>query len=289
MRHWFWIAIAVAIVALAALIYPLVQTQKRLKLVQSELGRANEQIIQARAGAAELERVVANLKTELDAATRARTELQGRLDEANSDNEELRTQIDAAQSELQEKEAQGERLTVELDKAKSATAAAKAGLTKREKQLVEVNEQLASERQTTQSQIEALSKAADEAKAKISETETRVAGLTEQLEAASAQVEQLTSDRDTAQSKLGETQSQLEAMETELTKAKKAMEQANENVAELEKYAVNAAKDAEAERSKLQAALDHANAEVERLKSDLEQEKASPSEEGDSISQPPGQ
>jgi len=43
MRQWPWIAIAVAVVALAALIYPLVQTQKRLKLVQSELGRANEQ------------------------------------------------------------------------------------------------------------------------------------------------------------------------------------------------------------------------------------------------------
>jgi hypothetical protein len=59
MRHWLWIAIAVAVVALTALIYPLVQTQKRLKLVQSELGKANEQVVQARAGTAERERVIA--------------------------------------------------------------------------------------------------------------------------------------------------------------------------------------------------------------------------------------
>src|SRR5680860_217023 len=85
MRHWSWILTAMAIIALAVVIYPLVQTQKRLRLVQTELNRANEQVVQAKAGAAELERVVANLKTELDAATMARTELQGNLEEANSD------------------------------------------------------------------------------------------------------------------------------------------------------------------------------------------------------------
>jgi len=40
--------------------------QTELRLVRIELGRAKEQV-------AELERVVANLKTELDAASRART------------------------------------------------------------------------------------------------------------------------------------------------------------------------------------------------------------------------
>jgi len=88
MRHWSWILTAMAIIALAVVIYPLVQTQKRLRLVQTELNRANEQVVQAKAGAAELERVVANLKTELDAATMARTELQGNLEEANSDVEQ---------------------------------------------------------------------------------------------------------------------------------------------------------------------------------------------------------
>ena len=70
-----WIAIGLAVVALAFLVFPLVQ-------VQTELRLANEQVVQARARMAELERVVANLKTELDAANRARTQLQSGLDEA---------------------------------------------------------------------------------------------------------------------------------------------------------------------------------------------------------------
>jgi predicted nucleic acid-binding Zn-ribbon protein len=75
MRVWAWIAIGLAVVALAFLVFPLVQ-------VQTELRLANEQVVQARARMAELERVVANLKTELDAANRARTQLQSGLDEA---------------------------------------------------------------------------------------------------------------------------------------------------------------------------------------------------------------
>ena len=68
-----------------------------------ELRLVNEQVVQARARIAELERVVANLKTELDAANRARTQLQGGLDEAN-------TEIEKRQSEV-------ERLSAELEKA----------------------------------------------------------------------------------------------------------------------------------------------------------------------------
>jgi chromosome segregation ATPase len=51
--------------------------------------------------------------------------------------------------------------------------------------------------------------------------------------------------------------------------------------------AASAAKEAEAERNKLQGALEQGNAEIERLKSELEQEKARSSEGGDSLSQPP--
>jgi signal transduction protein with GAF and PtsI domain len=56
---------------------------------------------------------------------------------------------------------------------------------------------------------------------------------------------------------------------------------------ELEETAADVAKDAEAERSKLQAALDQANAEIERLRTELQQEKAGPSQDGDSISESP--
>ena len=124
------------------------------------------------------------------------------------------------------------------------------------------------ERQGTQGQIDTLNKTADEATSKLSETEKRIADLSEQLATASTQLKQLTTERDTAQSKMSEKQSEFEAMENELAKAKEATQQANAKATELENVA-NEAKDAETERSKLQAALDQANKEIERLKMSL--------------------
>jgi septal ring factor EnvC (AmiA/AmiB activator) len=70
MRHLSWIAVAVAVVLVIALAYPLLQTTRQLRTVQSELGRANEQVVQSEKAAKELERVNANLHKELDAAPR---------------------------------------------------------------------------------------------------------------------------------------------------------------------------------------------------------------------------
>jgi septal ring factor EnvC (AmiA/AmiB activator) len=94
MRVWAWIAIGLAVVALAVLFFPLVHMQKELRLVQIELGRANEQV-------AELERVIANLKTELDAANRARTQLQDSLGEANSEIEKRQSEVERLSTELE--------------------------------------------------------------------------------------------------------------------------------------------------------------------------------------------
>jgi chromosome segregation ATPase len=94
MRVWAWIAIGLAVLALAFLVFPLVQTQTKLRL-------ANEQVVQARAGMAELERVVANLKTELDAANRARTQLQGGLDKANVEIEKRQSEVERLSTELE--------------------------------------------------------------------------------------------------------------------------------------------------------------------------------------------
>jgi chromosome segregation ATPase len=96
MRVWVLIAIGVTVAALALLVVPLVQIQTNWRF-------ANEQAVQAKARIAELETVVANLKTELDAANRARTQLQGGLDEANT--------------EIQKKQSEVERLSAELEKA----------------------------------------------------------------------------------------------------------------------------------------------------------------------------
>ena len=67
MRVWASI-LGLVVAVLAVLVVPLVQSQKDLRL-------AREQVVQARARNAELENVVANLKTELDAANQARTQL----------------------------------------------------------------------------------------------------------------------------------------------------------------------------------------------------------------------
>ena len=120
MRYWSWIAIAIAVVALAALIYPLVQTKQRLTLVQSELGRATEQVVQARAGTAELEKVIANLKIELDAANKTRTQLQANLDAANSEIEQSKKQLGAAKAKLVENQSKNEELGAQLQEAKRA-------------------------------------------------------------------------------------------------------------------------------------------------------------------------
>ena len=94
MRVWAWIAIGLAVVALAFLVSPLVQ-------IQTELRVANEQVVQARTGMAELERVVANLKAELDAAHQARTQLQSALDEANAEIKKQQSEIERLSTELE--------------------------------------------------------------------------------------------------------------------------------------------------------------------------------------------
>ena len=117
------------------------------------------------------------------------------------------------------------------------------------------------------------------------------------------QLKSVSAERDATQSKLSDTQSELEkakettqqtnakleATEDELEKAKEATEQANARATEFESAGANTAKDAEAERSKLQAALDQANAEIERLKGELEKQKSTPPEQGESVSPAPGE
>ena len=188
----------------------------------------------------------------------------------------LKADLDAAQSQLKEKEAHEQELTTELEKTKKETYS-----------------QLAAAKEAHQRQFEAIT---NEATKKLSESEKRVADLAEQLNSLSA-------ERDTTQSKLSDTQSELEkakettqqtnakleATEDELEKAKEATEQANARATEFESAGANTAKDAEAERSKLQAALDQANAEIERLKGELEKQKSTPPEQGESVSPAPGE
>ena len=178
----------------------------------------------------------------------------------------LKADLDTAQSQLKEQEVHEQELTTELEKTKKETfaqvAAAKEAnqrqfetitneatkkLSESEKRVADLSEQLKS----VSAQVEELTKERDALQSKL-------ADLTKQLQSVSAQVEQVTTERDAAQSKFSENQSQLEAMQNELAKAKEATQQANARATELE-TAANAATDAESERSKLQAALDQAH------------------------------
>jgi chromosome segregation ATPase len=94
MKAWTLIVIGLIVAALAVVVFPLVQLQRDLRL-------ANEQLVRAGARIAELENVVANLKTELDAANQARTQLQGGLEEANSEIEKRQSEVERLSAELE--------------------------------------------------------------------------------------------------------------------------------------------------------------------------------------------
>jgi septal ring factor EnvC (AmiA/AmiB activator) len=96
MRVGAFIAIGAVVAAVALLGPPFVQLQKDLQAVQARN--------------AELERVVTNLKNELDAAKQARAEREGAIEEANSE-------IEKRQSEIVRLSAEVERLNSELEKA----------------------------------------------------------------------------------------------------------------------------------------------------------------------------
>src|ERR1044071_3684117 len=202
-----FIASAIAIIALiiVLLIVSLVQGQRHLKAVQKELRKTNEQVVK-------LEKVIANQKTALDAVNEARMQLESHLNDANADNDQLRKELDASQSQMKENQTHAQLLTNELEKTKK-----------------EAYTQLAAAKEAHQRQFEAIT---NEATKKLSESEKRVADLTEQLKSVSA-------ERDATQSKLSDTQSELErpkeaaqqtnakleASEDELEKAKEATEQ----------------------------------------------------------------
>ena len=170
MRPLTLITIGVCLVVVVALVVPLVLTQRHLKEVRTELARTNEQVVQDRAASDQLEQTISNLNAELDTANKTRTELKENLDETTSDVEQLRKDVELAQSQLKDREAQTQELTSELDKARRDS-----------------DQKIAAEHEASESQIEALTKAGDDAKAKLSEAEKQIADLKEQLATTSTQ------------------------------------------------------------------------------------------------------
>jgi chromosome segregation ATPase len=118
--------LAIIAVGIVVLLVAVVQSQRHLKAVKKELASTNEQVVK-------LEKVIGDLKMEVDEATKIRTQSQDNLNEANSTIEQLRKDIDAAQSQAKENQTHAEELTTELEKARK-----------------EADEQLTAEREATQ-------------------------------------------------------------------------------------------------------------------------------------------
>ncbi len=186
MRYLPVIGVALGIVALIVLVFPLVQTQRHLREVRTELGKTNEQLVQERGATAELEGVVANLKAELDAANRARTEFKENLDDANSDMEQLRSDLDAAQSQLRE---------------------GKAELSESETQIGDLKKQLAT---TTTDR--------DAAQSKLGDTQSQLEGLNSELAKAKEAAEQ-------ANTKATELENAVNSANAEIGRLKGELEQ----------------------------------------------------------------
>ena len=72
MRTWQWLGAGLAVLVIAALVFPLVLTQNRLRAAQSELE-------QVRGSKTKLESVVGSVKTELELASKARDESEANL------------------------------------------------------------------------------------------------------------------------------------------------------------------------------------------------------------------
>jgi septal ring factor EnvC (AmiA/AmiB activator) len=75
MRNVLAIALGLAVLALIALVIPLLSSQRQLREVQRELAKTNEQVVQDRNASDQLEQTISNLKAELDTANKARTAL----------------------------------------------------------------------------------------------------------------------------------------------------------------------------------------------------------------------
>ena len=174
---WVWILAAVIVVGFVALGSHLIQTKQRLKAVEVELGGAREETGRASAGAAELAKVVENLRMELKAANAALNEYQGKLDEANAAIAELSKKLDTVQADLGKRRSQLQDMEAELKSAKQAIDRAKAEAAEGETQIVRLKEEVALERQALQSRVESLTQTADEAKAEAAEREKQIAKL----------------------------------------------------------------------------------------------------------------
>jgi spore germination cell wall hydrolase CwlJ-like protein len=154
--------VGVAILIAVVLGYLVMQTQKRLETVQSELHRVSENAAQAKARVVDLEQTTADLNWELKKADFERNELQDQVKKANSKIEQLSEIVDAAEASHEDWQSRLASIRSELEGAKQSAEQADETNAKRHALQTELKlahsdvKQLRSELNTAKSELVAM-------------------------------------------------------------------------------------------------------------------------------------
>lgn len=187
--------VGVAILLAVVLTYLVMQTQKRLETVQSELHKVSENAVQAKARVVDLDQTAAGLKRELNRADVKRNELQDQLNKEKSKIEQLSEIVDAAEASQDDWRTRLESMRNDLEGAKQSAGQAEA------------------EAAGSKEQVASL-------KAKLDETNTKRDALQTELQLAHSDLKQLRTELNTARSELVEMRSRLRPNQNELEDAR---------------------------------------------------------------------
>ena len=183
----------------------MLQTQKRLEMVQSELDRIIEEARQEGARRAKLEVTARSLRLELSRAGSERDELKVQFDQAVSKLKQLSGDVEAAEAAYRDGLGRLETLRAELSDARQSAHKAEERAAAAETQAASVQSELnkiKADRDTLQTALESAHSDIGEAKEKAAEFEDQASELFSQLETRKAELDQLRKELDQAKSSL---------------------------------------------------------------------------------------
>jgi spore germination cell wall hydrolase CwlJ-like protein len=189
-----WLS-GVAILIAVVLGYLIMQTQKRLEAVQSELHKVSENAVQAKARVVDLEQTAAGLKQELQRADFKHNELQDQLNKKNSKIQQLSEMADAAEASQDDWRTRLESMRSDLEGTKQSAGQAEA------------------ESESFKKQVASL-------EAKLDETNTKRDALQTDLQLAHSDLKRLRTELNAARSELVEMRSHLGPNQNELKDAR---------------------------------------------------------------------
>jgi spore germination cell wall hydrolase CwlJ-like protein len=217
----------------------MLQTQKRLEIVQSELDRIIEEARQEGARRAELEVTARSLRQELSRAGSERDELKVQFDQAVSKLEQLSGDVEAAEAAYRDGLGRLETLRAELSDAR---------------ELAHKAEERAAAAETQAASLQS----------ELNKIKTDRDALQTALESAHSDIGQLRTTLNEAQSQAVEMQSRLKVAQSDLEVSQRGAIEAKDKAAEFEDQA-----------SELFSQLETRKAELDQLRKELDQAKSS--------------